>query len=450
MQNLYGRGKASAITPRHAATLAVAAVMSGQSLNQAIPSLEDRIEDSERGFFRDLTLGSCRWYFRLNALTKMLLKNPFPEEDQDLHALMIVGLYQLVIQGKAPHAAVHATVDVCEEMGKGYAKPVINACLRRYGREYESLLPPLEDNPVTATSHPKWLVKMLTKAWPEQWPQILDANNERGPLCLRVNQRHVSRDEYLGRLQEAGIEASAGEYSRSAIYLEASCDVTTLPGFADGDVSVQDEAAQLAAQILAPADGECVLDACAAPGGKSAHLLESADIRLMAVDTDEARLERVHENLERLRLSADIACVDMCSDETWWEDYCGDEPGFDAILLDVPCSATGVIRRHPDIRMLRRREDIAQLVEVQADILERAWQMLKPGGRLLYATCSVLPQENSEQIVRFVDVHPDATLVTLDNDWGIACIAGRQLFPTPRGHDGFYYALLHKTADNNC
>ena len=170
----------------------------------------------------------------------------------------------------------------------------------------------------------------------------------------------------------------------------------------------------------------------------------------MAVDTDEARLERVHENLERLRLSADIACVDMCSDETWWEDYCGDEPGFDAILLDVPCSATGVIRRHPDIRMLRRREDIAQLVEVQADILERAWQMLKPGGRLLYATCSVLPQENSEQIVRFVDVHPDATLVTLDNDWGIACNAGRQLFPTPRGHDGFYYALLHKTADNNC
>jgi 16S rRNA (cytosine967-C5)-methyltransferase len=265
-----------------------------------------------------------------------------------------------------------------------------------------------------------------------------------------VNQRHVSRDEYLGRLQKAGIEATAGEHSSSAIYLESSCDVTTLPGFADGDVSVQDEAAQLAAQILAPEKGECVLDACAAPGGKSAHLLESADIRLMAVDADEARLERVHENLERLQLSADIACVDMCSDEPWWEDYCGDKPGFDAILLDVPCSATGVIRRHPDIRMLRRREDIAQLVEVQADILERAWQMLKPGGRLLYATCSVLPQENSEQIVRFVDVHPDATLVTLDNDWGIACIAGRQLFPTPRGHDGFYYALLHKTADNNC
>ncbi|WP_369985764.1 16S rRNA (cytosine(967)-C(5))-methyltransferase RsmB [Thalassolituus sp.] len=449
MQNLYGRGSASAINPRHAATLAVAAVISGQSLNQVIPSLEDRIDDGERGFFRDLTLGSCRWYFRLNALAKMLLKNPFPDEDQDLHALLVVGLYQLTIQGKAPHAAVHATVDVCEDMGKGYAKPVINACLRRYGREYESLLPPLDDNPVTATSHPKWLVKMLKKAWPEQWQDVLAANNERAPLCLRVNQRQVDRDTYLARLTAEGIDARAGEFSDSAIYLYESCDVTALPGFIDGDVSVQDEAAQLAAQLIAPQAGEYVLDACAAPGGKSAHLLESGDIHLTAVDADEARLERVHENLARLDLSANVVCMDMCSDEVWWPEFCGDEAentGFDAILLDVPCSATGVIRRHPDIRMLRRREDIAQLVAVQGEILDRAWQMLKPGGRLLYATCSVLPEENSEQIVRFVDRQADATLVTLDKDWGIACNAGRQLFPTPQGHDGFYYALLHKQA----
>lgn len=439
MRNLYGRGKASALSPRNAAAQALASVMEGQSLNQVIPALELRIEDSERSFFRELTLGASRWYFRLNALAKMLLKSPFQEEDNDLHALLIIGLYQLNIQGKAPHAAVHATVDVCEEMGKGYAKPVVNACLRRYGREYESLLPPLDDNPVTATSHPKWLVKMLSKAWPDRWQDILAANNERAPLCLRVNRRYGSRDAYLELLQNASIEARPGQYSADAVYLESPCDVTTLPGFADGAVSVQDEAAQLAAQVLAPRNGERILDACAAPGGKTAHLLEHADISLLAVDADESRLERVHENLERLQLEADVACLDMCSDERWWG-----EEGFDAILLDVPCSATGVIRRHPDIRMLRRREDIEKLAQVQAQILERAWEMLKPGGRLLYATCSVLPQENSEQIVRFVDMHPEATLITLDNQWGIACNAGRQLFPTGQGHDGFYYALLHK------
>ena len=439
MTSPYGNKQPSALSPRHAAALAVYSVMAGQSLNQVLPALEPRISADDRGFFRDLSLGSCRWFFRLNALTKILLKHPFQEEDQDLHALLIVGLYQLLIQGKAPHAAVHATVDVCEEMGKGYAKSVVNACLRRYGREYENLLPPLDDNPVTATSHPKWLVKLLTKAWPDQWQAILDGNNERAPLCLRVNQRQLSREDYLVLLAEADIDAHCGVYSEDAIYLTESCDVTQLPGFDQGFVSVQDEAAQLAAQLLAPADGARVLDACAAPGGKTCHLMERADIRLLAADADAERLKRVDENLQRLGLVADVVCADVSQPGDWW----GSEQ-FDAILLDVPCSATGVIRRHPDIRMLRRREDIDALVEVQQSLLTQVWAMLKPGGRLLYATCSVLPQENSDQIVKFVDGHDDAELVTLDKPWGIACNAGRQMFPTAGGHDGFYYALLSK------
>lgn len=460
MSSLYGKAAQSALTARHAATLAVQAVVEGQSLNQALPPLEARVPPEDKGFLRDLALGSCRWYQRLNAISKMLLKKPFGEEDLDLQALMIIGLYQLEIQKKAPHAAVHATVDVCEELGKGYAKSVINACLRRYGREYEDLTKPLAANPVTDTSHPKWLMKMLQKSWPEQWPQIMAQNNERPPLCLRVNQRHASedfadggasaRDEYLARLRDAEINAYPAQFSPVGIYLTQSCDVTLLPGFEEGDISVQDEAAQLAAQILAPADGEVILDACAAPGGKTCALLESADCEVTALDLEPARLERVEENLERLGLSAGVVCSDLADTDEWWD---GEQ--FDAVLLDAPCSATGVIRRHPDIKMLRRRDDIAQLAEVQAKLLDVAWNLLKPGGRLLYATCSVLPQENSEQVERFIQAKLEAgqdirlqpldnVLSSLDKLPGVACNAGHQLFPQADGHDGFYYALLIK------
>lgn len=427
------------IDARQAAALAVAAVISGQSLNQCLPPLEADISLQDRAFLRDLVLGSCRYYQRLNALAKILLVRPFAESEQDLHALLIIGLYQLAIQKKAPHAAVHATVEVCDLLDKSYAKGVINACLRRYGREYDELLPALDANPVTATSHPKWLVKMLTKAWPEDWHTILQQNNQQAPLCLRVNTRHHSRDEYMRLLLQADIGASAAPFSSVGIYLAHSCDITQLPGFEDGWFSVQDEAAQLAGILLAPQDNENILDACAAPGGKTCHLLEQANAQVTALDIEEKRLVRVQENLERLKLEAQIVCADMADSENWWQ---GDL--YDAILLDAPCSATGVIRRHPDIKMLRRREDIEQLSQLQAQLLETAWQLLKPGGRLLYATCSVLPQENSEQISQFCQLHADAKLATLDVPWGTACTAGRQLFPQENGHDGFYYALLHK------
>ncbi|MDF1763638.1 MAG: 16S rRNA (cytosine(967)-C(5))-methyltransferase RsmB [Oleibacter sp.] len=428
------------LSARLAAARALAAVLDGQSATQAIANVEDLVEGNDLGFMRDLVLGSCRWYFRLNALAKMLLKHPFSEDEQDLHALLVIGLYQLVVQGKAPHAAVHATVDVCDEMGKQYAKSVINACLRRYGREYETLLPPLNDNPVTATSHPKWLVKMLTKAWPEQWSDILRENNERAPLCLRVNRRQIRRDDYLNVLNEAGIAAWAGEYSADAIYLNEACDVTSLPGFEQGQFSVQDEAPQMAAQLLAPQSGERILDACTAPGGKACHVLECADVELTAIDADEHRLQRVYENLQRLQLKADVRCADLAEPDATLD------AAFDAILLDVPCSATGVIRRHPDIRLLRRREDIEALQGLQQRILHNCWRMLKPGGRLLYATCSVLPQENSDQVRSFVASQEDASVQGIDGEFGQATDVGRQLLPKHDSHDGFFYALLHKAA----
>lgn len=427
------------IDARQAATLALAAVISGQSLNQCLPPLEADVPLQDRAFLRDLVLGSCRHYQRLNALAKILLIRPFGDDEQDLHALLIIGLYQLAIQKKAPHAAVHATVAVCELLDKSHAKGVINACLRRYGREYDEIQPALDDNPVTATSHPKWLVKMLKKAWPEHWQTVLQQNNQQAPLCLRVNCAQQTRQQYLAHLQQAGIAASAAQHSPYGIYLEESCDITQLPGFDDGWFSVQDEAAQLAATLLAPQDDEYILDACAAPGGKTGHLLELADAEVTALDIEAKRLERVEENLNRLQLNANILCADLAQPEQWWQGYL-----YDAILLDAPCSATGVIRRHPDIKLLRRREDIAQLTELQTQLLETAWRLLKPGGRLLYATCSVLPQENSQKISQFCQLHPEAKLATLNADWGVACDSGRQLFPQATSHDGFYYALLHK------
>ncbi|WP_245582580.1 16S rRNA (cytosine(967)-C(5))-methyltransferase RsmB [Oceanobacter kriegii] len=428
---------------RALAAIALQRVVEGASLNTVMPDIERQCPDEDRGFLRDLILGSCRYHHRLNALAKMLLNNSFNNEQAILHQLLIVGLYQLDVQQKEAHAAVHTTVEAASELGHDQARGVMNACLRRYLREQEELTKAIANNPVTTTSHPKWLVKMLTKGWPEQWPEILANNNELPPLCLRVNEREYSRDEYLAKLFEANIDARLAHHSDNGIYLAERCDITKLPGFADGAFSVQDEAAQLAAELLNPQDGEKVLDACCAPGGKSCHLLELADIDLTAVDLEASRMTRVEENLTRLKLNAKLISADVIDSASWWDG----EP-FDAILLDAPCSATGVIRRHPDIKLLRRREDIEQLADVQAAILDACWAMLKPGGRLLYATCSVLPQENSEQIEAFLSRHADLVnkpaLLSLDKPWGSACNAGRQLFPTPDGTDGFYYALLQK------
>ena len=430
----------SSDNPRAQAALGLMKVSQGQSLSALMSELEQPLDSSEHGFLRDLLLGSCRYWHRLNAIAKMLLNQPFEGNAEVLHSLLVVGLYQLEIQQKSAHAAVHATVEATESLGFGNRRSIINACLRRYVREQEALLEPLNDNPVTATSHPKWLVKLLKSAWPDHWQAILASNNQPGPICLRNNARQQSRDDYQHQLHQADVGYRSGELSRQSIYLLTSQNVTALPGFPDGSCSVQDEAAQLAAEFLAPQSGERVLDACAAPGGKTCHLAELADIDLTAVELEANRIPRIHENLARLQLQAEIIQADASQPNQWWNG----EP-FDAILLDAPCSATGVIRRHPDIKLLRRREDIDALVELQQQILTQCWRMLKPGGRLLYATCSVLPQENRLQIERFLEQRDDASLQALTAPGNVEQ-TGLQLLPTEDSHDGFYYALLTKNS----
>lgn len=436
-------------------------VQHGQSLAQCLPAAEEKIEFDDIPFLRELCYGSCRWYFRLNALAKMLLQKPFHEDDEDLHQLLIIGLYQLNIQEKAAHAAIFETVEAAADLDKPYCKGVINACLRRYNRESEALIKSLGDNPVTFHSHPKWLVKALKKAWPDNYLEIMAANNQHPPFCIRVNQLHHSREEYLALLEQAGIPANAGQHAKHSIYLDHAINVFELPGFEDGWCSVQDEAAQLAAELLEPQSGETILDACAAPGGKTCHILESAeDLTVTAIDLEEKRLARVSENLERLQLEAKTIACDANELENWW-----DGKLFDRILLDAPCAAIGVIRRHPDIKQLRRKEDIEQLADVQLGLLKTLWSTLKPGGRLVYATCSIMPMENAAVIDTFIqaqnDAHQDVEVYSLqDRSWGIDSGQGRQLFPqlskelesaslnpeagTEQGHDGFYYAVLEK------
>ncbi|ARS53152.1 16S rRNA (cytosine(967)-C(5))-methyltransferase RsmB [Kushneria konosiri] len=401
----------------------------------------------DQGLYRALCFGVCRALPQLEAVAARLLKSPFKQRDQDIHALLLIGLYQLYHMRIPTHAAVGETAGGARELKKEWATRVINGCLRRADRERETLLAEVEKTPSVAHWHPQWLLDRLEKAWPEQWQDITAANNVPGPMTLRVNRRHQSREAWLERLEGAGLAARKCAFSNDGLTLETPCDVEQLPGFQNGDVSVQDEAAQLAAGLLL--DGLethstplRLLDACSAPGGKSAHLLECApESALTALDSDLNRLERVRETLARLKLSATLVATDATEDE-WW-----DSVPFDGILLDAPCSGTGVIRRHPDIKALRREEDIIELTALQARLLDAQWQRLAPGGRLLYATCSVLPEENAEQITAFLARTADARTRPISADWGQSAGDGRQLMPTPDGHDGFFYALLEKVAD---
>ncbi len=415
------------------------AIIQGRSLNAQLPQLKAHCLPTEQGLLRDLISGSCRFYFRLNALAKILLKQPFSHEQQTLHALLIIGLYQLEYQHIADYAAINETVNACHALKQPQAKVVINACLRRFLREKSTLLTALDESPVTLYNHPKWLIKRLKKAWPDNWQDILIGNNQPPPLCLRINQQHSTRQDYMGQLAALDLEPIAAPFSPQGIYIKP-CQVTHLPNFEQGQVSVQDEAAQLAANLLIPQKDERILDACAAPGGKTAHILELAQAQVSAVEIDSKRLVHIQQNLHRLGLQATVINGDASLPETWHKDNIL----YDKILLDVPCSATGVIRRNPDIKLLRRNEDIDALVALQATLLKQIWPLLKAGGKLLYATCSILPQENSQQVAHFLAHTKDARELKINANWGIAQPVGRQLFATHQQHDGFYYALLEK------
>ena len=408
------------------------------SLATLLPKYCKHLPTQDASFVRELCYGCCRFQPLLDACLKQLLHKPLRNKDKDIYALLLIGCYQLSYLRTPDHAAISATVSACQALQKVWAKKMVNGILREYQRRSTQLLE--ASAWWQQAAHPRWLAEQLQQAWPDNFQQLLEANNQHPPFCLRVNTQHHTRDQYRQLLTAQQKSSTLCSHSSAGLVLEKAEDVSTLPGFDDGWVSVQDEAAQLAACILEPQPGEQILDACAAPGGKTAHLLErQTACHLTALDCDQARCDLIDENLHRLKLSARVICADATDCKSWWNRI-----AFDAILLDAPCSATGVIRRNPDIKLLRKADDIARLVIQQENLLAALWPLLKPGGRMLYATCSVLPQENEELISRFISQTEDASHQPLNVSWGVERTFGRQLFPQNQGHDGFYYAYLKK------
>ncbi|MFU9139134.1 16S rRNA (cytosine(967)-C(5))-methyltransferase RsmB [Erwinia tasmaniensis] len=410
-------------------------VEQGQSLSNVLPAAQKSLAEKDGALLQELCYGVLRTLPQLEWLISQLMERPLTGKQRAVHFLIMVGLYQLIFTRIPAHAALAETVEGAIALKRQQFKGVINGVLRQFLRQQEALMEAMNSEDRNHL-HPKWLLTRLQQAWPERWRQIVDANNQRPPMWLRVNRQHHTRDTWLSLLQDTGNNAVPHPEHPDALRLEAPCGVSQLPGFAEGWVTVQDASAQGCVALLDPQDGESVLDLCAAPGGKTTHILEAApQATVLAVDVDAQRLSRISENLQRLNLSAVVRVGDGRTPEEW----CG-KSQFDRILLDAPCSATGVIRRHPDIKWLRRDRDIAELVALQANILDAIWPHLKTGGTLLYATCSVLPEENHMQIAAFMTRHSDAGHIEI----GGGALAGRQVFPDPTGGDGFYYAKLIK------
>lgn len=432
------------MSPRLAAANALATVMAGKaSLGSSLPAQLKQVAPRDHALTRELALGTARWFQRLDGLAGHLMQKPLKAADRDLHALLLIGMYQLLYTRVPAHAAIGETVQLAVTMKKVWAKGMLNAVLRRVQREGTELLAELEHDPVIRVSHPRWLQKTFKQVWPQHWEALCAANNLHPPMTLRVNRRQHSRDAYLGQLHAAGITATACTFSPDGVTLAQPCDVQQLPGFTMGAVSVQDEAAQLAAPLLELQPGQRVLDACCAPGGKTCHILEQqTDLKeVVALDLEPTRLVRVQENLQRLGLEATLKAADGRDLDVWW-----DGQPFDRILLDAPCSATGVIRRHPDIKLTRQPDDIAALAVLQAELLDQIWRTLAVGGILVYATCSVLPQENTQLIEAFLARQSGARQLPITGGYGLEQPAGRQLLPQPDGHDGFYLAKLLKVS----
>ncbi len=400
-----------------------------------------QVSSLDRAFIQSLCYGVIRWYLQLETIAEQLLQKPLKEKDKDIHVLILVGLYQLIHMRIPDYAAVGETVAATKTFKKMWAKNLVNGVLRQYLRSADEITQKLQNAAVVLYSHPQWMLQKIKHQWPDQWKEILEANNQHPPFALRVNQRAISRKQYCSLLTEAGDENHIIPETHAGIVLKNPVDVMQLPRFAEGSVSVQDGAAQLAAELLLLEPEQRVLDACAAPGGKTSHILEIQPqlSELIAIDCDETRLKTVRENLQRLQLSAQCIASDVGNLSAWW-----DQKPFDRILLDAPCSASGVIRRHPDIKLLRRESDLTQLASEQHRILSAVWQTLKAGGVLLYATCSIFIEENEQVMRQFLETHTDAKEERINVEWGKECRIGRQILPGMHGMDGFYYARLRK------
>jgi len=430
------------INPRViAAKVLLQVIDDGRSLTSALASVD--LQHTQANLVKELCFGVCRWYFRLTAVGDALLGKPLRAKDQDIYLLILLGLYQILYLRVPEHAAVLETVEASRALKKPWATKLVNGVLRTFLRQAETLLPAVDNTLLGRTAHPPWLIDTILAAWPVLGEAILEANNQYPPLCLRVNCLQTTREDYLKSLAGAGIEAVGMVDAPWAVVLERPLDVMKLPGFEAGQFSVQDSAAQFAASLLLLAPGQRLLDACAAPGGKTTHILETEPKlgALIAVDKEAERIVRVKENVQRLKLAPLVQyhVADAAQTNQWW-----DGQTFDRILLDAPCSGTGVIRRHPDIKLLRQPEDIAQLAQQQQALLEALWPLLKPDGILLYATCSIFPQENQQVIQQFLATHADAQEQAIEVSWGVAVQPGRQIITGQENRDGFYYARLVK------
>ena len=425
---------------RAAAARAIAAVIHhGRSLDDALAAPEALPADPrDRGLARAIAYGALRHYPELALYRDRLLDKPLRRKEADVDGLLLAGLYQIAHMRIPDHAAVGATVAAVKPLGRARSRGLVNAILRRFQRERGELEAAAAADREAASLHPAWLLDRFDRDWGEAAAAVIAANNTPAPMTLRVNRRRTDRDTCAAELDAAGFATSPHPHAADALILAEPAEVTDLPGFTEGRLSVQDAAPQLAADLVDPRPGQRILDACAAPGGKTAHLLERCpEAEVLALDQHAERLERVPEGLERLGLTATTRVGDGADPGAWW-----DGTPFDTILLDAPCSGTGVIRRHPDIKLLRREADIATLAARQDALLAGLWPLLRPGGRLVYATCSVLTEENSDRVSAFLAAHPEAREATPAAAWGETAVAGRRIRPGEADMDGFYYAVI--------
>lgn len=408
-----------------------------QSLDSVIEGEIDEVAEVDRPLLQLLCYGVMRWQHQLHEWLIQLSDRPASKLKPEVRVLILLGLYQLKYTRIPPHAAIHATVECAPALKAPHAKGLVNAVLRQFQRLQDR--GELLDNEATRYSHPDWMIEQIKQDWPDDWQYILENNNQQAPMVLRVDTSKVSRPEYIAALSEKNISASEHQHSEFAIVLEKAVNVTELPDFDEGLVSVQDAAAQLAVPLLKAESQHRILDACAAPGGKTAQILQQVKPHeLHAMDNSQLRLEKLQPLFERIGASATVIVGDASRPDEWW-----DGRQYERILLDAPCSASGVIRRHPDIKHLRSAKALQKIAKRQSRILDAIWTTLASGGRMLYATCSIFKVENEQQVSAFLQRHEDASLEEIQTEWGRGTI-GRQILPGDDGMDGFYFAVLNK------
>ena len=413
-----------------------------EQLDDALQRFSHGLVNQDAALLQAMSYGVMRWYYELLYWLELQADRPAKKMKPAVRLLVMLGLLQLKYMRIPAHAAIHATVECAGHLKVVRAKGLINAVLRGFQRRDSDSLQALlaQANAEAQYAHPSWLLERIQHDWPDEWPQVIKQNNLQAPMMLRINPRHTDVTRYIAELRAQGIESTHHDIAVDALVLSKPIDISLLPGFDRGLVSVQDAAAQLAAPLLGVTADHRVLDACAAPGGKTAHLLQLAEpAYIAALDRSEPRAQRLHDMMQRIDGNADVLIGDASRPEEWWDGQL-----YDRILLDAPCSASGVIRRHPDIKYLRNESALSKIVKRQAEILDALWQLLKPGGMLLYVTCSIFKIENEEQVRAFLDRHDDATLLAIEAAWGRGPV-GKQLLPGDYDMDGFYFAPVVKS-----